>query len=89
MQQILIIANWIEQYDPSKVDDCFSEQQFQFSDEFKELESNLQNDLKNIDRMQLSPNNQVMNDQVKKKAVQLKKQGTARDLLIDKSRNNN
>ncbi len=65
LNQAILISNWIEKFSTKKVNDCFDESQNKVPQEIQDYKQNIIRDFKQIQSMQLSPNNHQLNHFVK------------------------
>ena len=56
LHQALLIANWVNLFDTSGVNDCFNEKANKLPKQLLEYEFEISEDLRRIERMKLSPN---------------------------------
>ena len=67
----LLIGNWVSNFDVQKVNDCFDDSQLDLPEELREAENNMLEDIKKIEKMQLSRNNVKLNETVRGNSVNL------------------
>ena len=65
LHQALLISQWISNVDPSSVNDCFDNQGTQVPTQLAQYDSVVNEDMKKIEDMKLSPNRVHTNDQLK------------------------
>lgn len=67
----LLIGNWVSNFDVQKVNDCFDDSRLDLPEELREAENNMLDDIKKIEKMQLSRNNVKLNEMVRGNSVNL------------------
>ena len=65
LHQALLIANWINLFDTSGVNDCFNEKANKLPKQLVQYEFEIEEDLKRIEKMKLSPNQFNLNDYIR------------------------
>ena len=65
LHQALLITQWVQQFDTTNVNDCFDNDFNHTPSQIHQFEMMMNDDIKKIDNMKLSPNNTFLNDQVK------------------------
>lgn len=71
LHHILLIANWIQNFDSKNVNDCFDKTQNRMPPQFRQYDKQVNDDLKSIDRLKLSPNNAGLNDFLKSQSFSI------------------
>ena len=61
LHNALLIANWITNFDSKSVNDCFDNEQNRVPTNLSKYEKTIDEDLKKINQMKLSPNNATLN----------------------------
>ena len=62
MHNILLIAQWVQNFDTKKVNDCFDNFSNKVPLSFRSYEKQISNDLAIVGKMKLSPNKQHLNE---------------------------
>ena len=65
LHQALLISQWVSSFEPSSVNDCFDSKHLQVPASLAQYESSINDDIKKIEDMKLSPNRVHTNDQLK------------------------
>lgn len=71
LHNALLIADWINNFDTHKVDDCFDMKQMQPPQNLHPFEDQIKKDIKKIRNMNLSPNNTSLNTFVKNASLSI------------------
>ncbi len=58
----LLIANWVNSFNPKNINDCFDESQNRVPDDFQAFEDKMKQELVSLKREHLSPNRKSLND---------------------------
>ncbi len=69
LHQALLISNWSNNFSTHGINDCFDNSQNRVPSDLGSFEKQLHSDLKNFNKVQLSPNNEALNDFVKNQSL--------------------
>ena len=65
LHQILLIANWVNNFDAMSVNDCFDNHQNVVPPKLLTFARQIEQDMKSIDSMKLSPSRPFLNEKIK------------------------